>query len=155
MEFCNLAVQYPVSVRFLEFMPLCGESWTPKRMLPIPTIKRWVSELHPLEPLPRGHHAAETFAIPGAPGTIGFIASLSEPFCESCNRLRLTASGELRLCLFSPIQFDLRSHLRHGESDEEIMALIRSAIRQKPKKRQALPEDSRGQEFPRIRVIGG
>ncbi len=155
LAFCRLATIHRVSVRFLEFMPLCGDGWAPEKMLPICTVKRWVSEAHALRPLPRGHHAAESYAIVGAPGSVGFIASLSEPFCDSCNRLRLTATGELSLCLFSPARVDLRTPLREGVPDAELMSRIRDCVLEKPKGRSSLEEVGDPQRLPRIRVIGG
>ena len=155
LEFISLAIEKPVSVRFLEFMPLCGDGWAPEWMLPIATVKRWVAEAYDLRPIPRANHVAETFELAGARGTVGFIASLSDPFCERCNRLRLTASGQLSLCLFSPIRIDLRSCLRGDDSDEDIMERIRSAVLQKPKRREPLEDSLDPRELPYIRVIGG
>jgi cyclic pyranopterin phosphate synthase len=155
LSFCRMAVERPVSIRFLEFMPLCGEGWNPEEMLPISTIKRWVSEAHELLPLPRENHVAETFELKGAPGTVGFIASMSEPFCDSCSRLRLTASGELSLCLFDSARVDLKTRMRNGDSDKELMDSIREAVKTKPKGRQQFTEERDPRELPRIRVIGG
>ncbi|MFH1018833.1 MAG: GTP 3',8-cyclase MoaA [Pseudomonadota bacterium] len=155
LAFCRLALRHPVSIRFLEFMPLCGDGWAPEKMLPISTIRRWVSEVHALRPLPREHHVAETFAISGGRGTVGFIASLSEPFCDSCNRLRLTASGELSLCLFSTTRIDLKAFLRSGESDREIREQIRAGVHEKPQGRRSLEKIRNPRELPHIRVIGG
>ncbi|MFH1263000.1 MAG: GTP 3',8-cyclase MoaA [Pseudomonadota bacterium] len=156
LEFCRMAFERPISVRFLEFMPLCGEGWTPDRMLPIGTVRRWISNEYPLRRQHRGPHAAETFAIDGARGTVGFIASLTEPFCEACNRLRLTATGRVHLCLFSPLEFDLRAAVRDGSGDEEIESQIRRAVLQKPRERSAFSEWKKGQDpLPRIRVLGG
>ena len=154
-EFCRIATTQPISVRFLEFMPLCGDGWAPNRMLPISTVRKWASEAHLLLPLPRDHHAAETYAIAGAPGTIGFIASLSEPFCDRCNRLRLTASGQLSSCLFSSDRVDLRSCLRGARADEEVAALILHAASEKPRGRESFGVDWNARELPRIRVVGG
>ena len=80
-----------------------------------------------LTPLPageRGSAPAERFLVDGGPATVGIIASVSEPFCAACDRTRLTADGQVRNCLFSEVETDLRGPLREGASDEELAALI-------------------------------
>ena len=100
-----MTYHYPVHVRFIEFMPLDRRvvAGRPRAgpLLPAGELRRsWRYELEPVEG-PYGHGPAQYWRVPGAPGTIGFIAGVSEHFCESCNRLRLTADGRLRTCLFS------------------------------------------------------
>jgi cyclic pyranopterin phosphate synthase len=77
---------------------------------------------------------ADLFRIDGARGVIGFINAISNHFCSSCNRLRLTADGKLRPCLFSDSEFDLRHTMRQGGSDDDLKALLHAALSAKPKK---------------------
>ena len=80
-------------------------------------------------PVGHGHEPATTYRFAdGAPGAIGVIASVTEPFCDTCNRLRLTAEGQVRACLFALEETDLRAPMRDGASDDELEALIRAAV---------------------------
>jgi len=101
--FVELTRTRPVHVRFIEFMPLDRRLVAEGHMVPAPRVLELLRARHVLVPVegPYGHGPARYWAAPGAPGTIGFIAGVSEHFCESCNRLRLTADGRLRTCLFS------------------------------------------------------
>src|SRR5699024_1437426 len=87
----------------------------------------------PLEQLPaHPSDPARMWKIPGAKGTIGFISPMSEPFCDTCNRIRLTADGNLRLCLLHGDEVNLRDRLREGATDADIMDSIRGGIWRKP-----------------------
>ncbi|MBI4125800.1 MAG: GTP 3',8-cyclase MoaA, partial [Deltaproteobacteria bacterium] len=108
LGFANLAKHLPLEVRFIEFMPLCGTGWHPEWMIPLREIRRWIAQAYALEELPRGAQVAQSFSLKAGRGRIGFIASMSEPFCENCSRLRLTANGTLRPCLFSEEAVDLK-----------------------------------------------
>ena len=101
--FVALTRERPVHVRFIEFMPLDRRLVVDGHMVPAPRVLELLRSRHVLEPVegPYGHGPARYWAAPRAPGSIGFIAGVSEHFCESCNRLRLTADGRLRTCLFS------------------------------------------------------
>ena len=88
-------------------------------------------ELGPLIPV-RSEGPARVYRIAGAPGEIGFITALSAPFCDRCNRMRITADGKLRPCLLAPIEIDLKGPLRAGAGDEEILALLKEGMRRKP-----------------------
>lgn len=155
LEFCALARRNAIEVRFIEFMPLCGSGWRRDLFLPMFQVKSWIRKRYPLVPMERGTAVAETFGIQGSSGRIGFIASLSEPFCEACNRLRLTSSGELRLCLFSPENVNVRALLRGAASDEEILRSIRRAVWFKPKGTDLWKEETDPGRRPKIRMIGG
>jgi GTP 3',8-cyclase len=129
-RFCELARRRDLQVRFIEFMPLDGErAWTPESVVTGAEVRRMVEEVHPLRELPREPHAtARAFAFADGRGEIGFINPVSEPFCADCNRLRLTADGKLRTCLFSRHETDLREALRAGADDAEIESTIRAAV---------------------------
>lgn len=102
-----LANDHAIEVRFIEFMPLCGSGWKPDLCFPIQQVRDWISERWSLRPLHRGSDPSESYQIIGEQGRIGFIESLSKPFCDSCSRIRLTAIGGLRLCLFAKKEYDL------------------------------------------------
>jgi GTP 3',8-cyclase len=129
-RFCELARSTDYRVRFIEFMPLDGDrAWTPDQVLTGAEIRALIEARHPLEPLPREPHAtARVYRFADGPGEIGFINPVSEPFCADCNRIRLTAEGELRTCLFSVHETDLRDPMRAGATDEELEGIIRDAV---------------------------
>jgi cyclic pyranopterin phosphate synthase len=122
-------------VRFLEIMPLegVGEVHDENLVTSEETQSRLEARFGPLEPVEAdAADPARTWKIPGAAGTIGFISPVSEPFCATCNRVRLTADGKLRLCLLRPDEGDLRDLMRDGADDEALEQAIRAAIWRKP-----------------------
>jgi cyclic pyranopterin phosphate synthase len=129
-RFCELARSTDYQVRFIEFMPLDGDrAWSADQVLTGAEIRALIETRHPLEPLPREPHAtARVYRFAGGPGEIGFINPVSEPFCADCNRIRLTAEGELRTCLFSVHDTDLRDPMRAGAPDAELERIIRDAV---------------------------
>jgi cyclic pyranopterin phosphate synthase len=131
VAFAELARRADVEVRFIEYMPLDAERrWERAKVVPSALLRERIDRAYPLAPA-NGHEPqpATVFRFAdGAPGRVGFIASVTEPFCETCNRIRLTADGQLRACLFSLEETDLRAPLRAGASDEELEALVRAAV---------------------------
>jgi GTP 3',8-cyclase len=129
-RFCALARRRGFQVRFIEFMPLDGDrAWRPDDVLSGAAVRRMVEAEHPLRELPREPHStARVFAFADGRGEIGFVNPVSEPFCADCNRIRITADGKLRTCLFSRHETDLRSPLRDGASDAELERTIREAV---------------------------
>ena len=130
ISFAELARSTDYQVRFIEFMPLDGDrAWTPDQVLTGEELRAMIDTVYPLEPLPREPHAtARAFRFADGRGEIGFINPVSEPFCADCNRIRLTAEGELRTCLFSMRETDLREPLRAGADDAELEAIVRDAV---------------------------
>ncbi|HEV7773625.1 MAG TPA: GTP 3',8-cyclase MoaA [Conexibacter sp.] len=128
--FVAFAREHPYEVRFIEFMPLDGDhAWRPEQVLTGKEIHAAIDAIHPLEPTPRDPHAtARVYRFADGQGTIGFINPVSEPFCGDCNRIRLTADGRLRTCLFSLNETDLRGPLRGGASDDELERIVRDAV---------------------------
>ncbi len=128
-----LTFEYPFHVRFIEHMPIGQNNVKSPHGLLTPDIKRKISSLGELLPVRPGvtDGPAERFRIKGARGEVGFISALSRHFCKNCNRLRLTAGGQLRPCLLSDRQVDLKAHLRAGKSDDELAKLIISAVKLK------------------------
>ena len=117
-------------MRFIEFMPLDADrTWNHERVLPNAEIRSMIDAVFPLEREPRGRSAtARVWRFADGRGRIGFISPVSEPFCDDCNRIRLTAEGMLRTCLFSLHETDLRALLRGGADDGELEHVIRSAV---------------------------
>jgi GTP 3',8-cyclase len=129
----ELARRKPYVVRFIEFMPLDAEErWGADDVLTGGEIRALIEERWPLVEIPaKLSSTARRFRFADGAGEIGFVNPVSEPFCSSCDRIRLTADGQLRTCLFSRREWDLKTPLRSGASDEELAGLIRWAVRHK------------------------
>ena len=130
IRFADFARSTAFQVRFIEFMPLDADhAWTPDAVLTGEELRAMIHAVHPLEEQPREPAAtARVFRFADGRGEIGFINPVSEPFCADCNRVRLTAEGKLRTCLFSMGETDLRGPLRDGAEDPELERLIREAV---------------------------
>ena len=130
IPFAEFARSTQFQVRFIEFMPLDGDhAWSADQVLTGEELREIIDRVHPLEEAPREPHAtARVFRFADGKGEIGFINPVSEPFCADCNRIRLTADGKLRTCLFSLHETDLREPLRAGASDTELESIIRAAV---------------------------
>jgi len=126
----EFARRTPYEVRFIEFMPLDADhAWNEDQVLTGAEIRDAIHAVYPLEPQPREPHAtARVYGFADGNGKIGFINPVSEPFCGDCNRVRLTADGHLRTCLFSMNETDLRSAMRDGADDRELERIIRDAV---------------------------
>ena len=129
----ELARRKPYVVRFIEFMPLdADQSWRGDDVLTGAEIRALIEERWPLvEIAAKASSTARRFRFADGAGEIGFVSPVSEPFCSSCDRIRLTADGHLRTCLFSRREWDLRTPLRDGASDDELARLLRFAVRHK------------------------
>jgi GTP 3',8-cyclase len=133
VRFAEFARRHPYEVRFIEFMPLDGDrSWSRDRVLPNEQVRALIDAAYPLEPIGRARHGtARRWRFADGKGEIGFISPVSEPFCGDCNRIRITAEGKLRTCLFSLGETDLRAPLRAGADDDELEAIVRDAVWEK------------------------
>lgn len=133
-EFAKITLKKPYQVRFIEFMPFGKENmWKPGYFIPAEEIKSIVEGIGELSPVKlRRSGPARYFQFDGAAGVVGFISPLSNHFCETCNRLRLTADGKLRPCLFSETEIDIKTALRSNAPDDEIERLIKLSIQVKP-----------------------
>jgi cyclic pyranopterin phosphate synthase len=135
LDFARLTLEKPFHVRFIELMPVGEENhWKPERFISIGEILERIETLGNLVPVESNPNdgPAERFFLEGGPGEIGLIGALSHHFCEKCNRLRLTAEGHLRGCLFSDREIDLKAPLREGKRDDYLMGLVKSAMENKP-----------------------
>jgi GTP 3',8-cyclase len=130
LPFARLARESGFQVRFIEFMPLDGDrAWSADQVLTGEELRAIIHAVHPLEELPREPSAtARVFRFTDGGGEIGFVNPVSEPFCSDCNRIRLTADGRLRTCLFSLHETDLRGPLRAGAGDDELARIVREAV---------------------------
>lgn len=155
-DFAALTGDKPLHVRFIELMPM-GETgfFTPERRVPLAAM---MAAAGPLEPAsaPLGHGPARYYRRPGAAGTIGFISALSCGFCGSCNRVRLSSTGTLIPCLDGEDGVDLRTPLRAGAGTEELMGLIKGAVRAKPESHSMSARAAAAEANPRFMCsIGG
>jgi cyclic pyranopterin phosphate synthase len=136
VELARLTLERDWHVRFIELMPLGGpaeiafDHYVPTRE----SMDRIQQALGPLFPINHGDIVGEArlYRLAGAKGNLGFISPVSDPYCDSCNRMRLTADGRIRLCLLSEKELNFRDTLRNGGSHEELVELFRRAIRAKP-----------------------
>lgn len=151
LDFARLSRDEGWHIRFIELMPF-GNT-LPYHFISISKVKEKLEALGELKPCPptTGSGPAKYFRFPHSKGTIGFISPVSEHFCFSCNRLRLTADGKLRLCLLDEIEIDLKGPLRSGSSLEEIKEIIKEAISQKPLKHRL----EMGKKIERMTYLGG
>jgi GTP 3',8-cyclase len=131
----RLTLDYPWEMRFIEVMPIGPlADFQSNLLVPVAEMKyRLESALGPLHPLEWNNHApCRSFRLQDGRGTLGFISSVSEPFCEGCDRVRLTADGHLRLCLLRDEELDLRTPLRAGATDDQLLEAMRASIFHKP-----------------------
>jgi cyclic pyranopterin phosphate synthase len=130
LPFAELARRSPYEIRFIEFMPLDADhNWSPEQVLKGAEIRAAIEAVYPLEPEPRPPSStARVYRFADGHGRIGFINPVSEPFCADCNRIRLTADGRLRTCLFSLNETDLRGPMRAGADEGELEQIIRDAV---------------------------
>ena len=130
LRFARFAREEPYEIRFIEFMPLdADQGWDMEKVLPSAEIKAIIETEYELVPLGRERHGtARRYRFADGKGEIGFISPVTEPFCGDCNRIRLTAEGMLRTCLFSMHETDLRAPLRSGASDAELEQIVRDAV---------------------------
>ena len=130
VRFAEFARTEPYVVRFIEFMPLDADrTWSRDRVLPNEEVRAMIDAVYPLERVGRERHGtSRRWRFADGQGEIGFISPVTEPFCGDCNRIRLTAEGELRTCLFSMTETDLRGPLRSGATDADLETIIRDAV---------------------------
>jgi len=122
VDFVTMTRDYPLHVRFIEYMPFEGNRWTDRRLISSKELLERVSQFYSVEPLERNaHDTSRAFKVMGYSGTFAFISTMSTPFCGDCNRLRLTADGKMKNCLFSKGETDLLSALRNGTPVEVLI----------------------------------
>lgn len=136
-DFARLTLEKPYHVRFIEQMPVgVDNNWSPDTFLPILDVYNAIRDIGNLKPVHKRNALdgpAQRYSLEGAKGEIGLIGALSNHFCAICNRLRMTADGHLRSCLFSEQEIDIKTPLREGAGDDILLGLLEKSIREKPK----------------------
>lgn len=137
LNFCELAQKLPLHVRFIEFMPV-GDLpfYKTDRVVTVNRIREIIEQKYELDKEAEitGNGPAKSYLIRGGKGTVGFISAMSAHFCGECNRIRMTADGKLRGCLFAKEEFNVRLALQNHASDEKLAGIFRKAIREKPQR---------------------
>lgn len=132
-DFVEFVKDKPVNVRFIEFMPFRNNDWNIERVLSYKEMLERIETKYSLNPLEAEPSAvAKDYALTGAKGTVSFVTSMSDSFCGSCNRLRLTSDGSIKSCLFYPAEVSLRDAIREGGSDRKLEDLIQYCLGKKP-----------------------
>jgi cyclic pyranopterin phosphate synthase len=133
LRFAELARTRPFIVRFIEFMPIGKEDgWTMERVVPAAEVLATIARRYPLSPVVEDdRRPAERYRFSDGSGEVGVISSVTQPFCDHCDRVRITSDGKFRTCLFSLQETDLRSMLRGGAGDGELEDVIAGAVRAK------------------------
>ncbi|XP_031436865.1 molybdenum cofactor biosynthesis protein 1 isoform X5 [Clupea harengus] len=156
LDFVALTEKKPLEVRFIEYMPFDGNRWNFKKMVSYQEMLDHIKQEWPNLERVAGAEAdtAKIYKVPGFKGQVGFITSMSEHFCGSCNRLRITADGNLKVCLFGNSEVSLRDSLRSGATDEELLQIISAAVGRKKKQHAGMFSISQMKNRPMI-LIGG
>ncbi|RDB28787.1 Molybdenum cofactor biosynthesis protein 1 [Hypsizygus marmoreus] len=155
-EFVEMTKDHPLSVRFIEFMPFTGNKWDKKKMVPSAELLGRLTDQYPdvYRAPDELNDTARSWKIPGYRGNFGFISSMSDHFCSSCNRLRITADGQIKVCLFDAKELSLRDELRRGASDDELLDIIGRAVSGKQEKHAGMEDIDVVTNRPMI-LIGG
>jgi cyclic pyranopterin phosphate synthase len=132
VEFVEFSRDRDVDIRFIEFMPFQGNEWSSGKFVSYREMIEAIEPRYELQPVDLDPHAiSKTYRVPGFTGSVGFISSMSDDFCAGCNRLRITADGNLKVCLFGKSEVSLRELMRQGDSDDAIEHVIRAAVLRK------------------------
>ena len=156
VDFVMMTKEKPIEVRFIEYMPFDGNGWNDLRFMSYQDMITRIEEHHlRLERLQDGpNDTSKTYHVPGYKGRVGFITSMSEQFCGSCNRLRLTADGNLKVCLFGKAEVSLRDAMRDGASDKDLIHIIDAAVNRKKAAHAGMYNIAKEENRPMI-LIGG
>lgn len=156
LDFVELTREKPINVRFIEFMPFDGNVWNSKKLVSymemMHTIKRKFPSIYRLKDHPTD--TAKNFRVEGHRGTVSFITSMTQHFCSGCNRLRLMADGNLKVCLFGPSEVSLRDAIRSGMEEPEFQKVISDAVKRKKAAHAGMFELARTQNRPMIHIGG-
>ncbi|XP_061355025.1 GTP 3',8-cyclase, mitochondrial [Gastrolobium bilobum] len=155
-DFVELTREKPINIRFIEFMPFDGNVWNVKKLVPysemLDTVVKQFSSLKRVKDHPTD--TAKNFTIDGHEGRVSFITSMTEHFCAGCNRLRLLADGNLKVCLFGPSEVSLRDPLRHGAEDHELREIIGAAVKRKKASHAGMFDIAKTANRPMIHIGG-
>jgi cyclic pyranopterin phosphate synthase len=132
VDFARFGREKGVVVRFIEFMPLdADEMWGPERVVPLAEVIETINEEFPIEAVQRTSAPATRYRYKDGVGEVGVIATVTEKFCDTCDRIRLTADGQFRNCLFAVSDYNVRDVMRRGASDDELATLLEGAVHDK------------------------
>jgi len=155
-DFVSLTRHKPIHVRFIEYMPFDGNRWTDVKFVSykqmLDTIKEKYPSIERQEDQPS--ETSKNYRVPGFQGKFGFISSMSDHFCHTCNRLRLTADGNLKVCLFGANEVSLRDAIRRGYTEQQLRLLIGAAVQRKKARHAGMFEIAKSKNRPMI-TIGG
>ncbi len=132
VDFARFGREKGVVVRFIEFMPLdADEMWGPERVVPLAEVIETINAEFPIEAVQRTSAPATTYRYLDGAGEVGVIATVTEKFCDTCDRIRLTADGQFRNCLFAVTDYNLRDALRSGATNDELAQILEGAVHDK------------------------
>ncbi|QCD93154.1 molybdenum cofactor biosynthesis protein [Vigna unguiculata] len=155
-DFVELTRDKPIDIRFIEFMPFDGNVWNVKKLVPYSEMLDTVMKQFPSLKRDQDHptDTAKNFTIDGHEGRVSFITSMTEHFCAGCNRLRLLADGNFKVCLFGPSEVSLRDPLRCGAEDHELREIIGAAVKKKKASHAGMFDIAKTANRPMIHIGG-
>ncbi|RWS04293.1 Molybdenum cofactor biosynthesis protein 1-like protein [Dinothrombium tinctorium] len=154
-DFVSLTEHSPLDVRFIEYMPFDGNKWNFKRMVPFIEMLMIIRKVYPnVEKMKdeKFNKTSKPYQVPGFAGQIGFITSMTKNFCGACNRLRITADGNLKVCLFGREEVSLRDLLRSQCSTDSIKSVIKQALKKKKKQHDGATQIAQSPNRPMILI---
>lgn len=155
-DFAQLAVDYPIEVRFIEFMPFAGNEWASKKLVPfremLESVRRRIDGLEPAQQ--EAFSVSKVYRATHMRGRIGFISSMSDDFCGGCNRIRVGADGSFKTCLFGRPQTSLRDLMRSGASDSELLQAIQGDLNAKPARHASSSQLALSSHTPMVKIGG-
>ncbi len=155
LDFVNFVKDKPINIRFIEYMPFTDNGWGVSKFVSYLEIRDKIQSKHDLIPvLNQSNNVAKDFLIPGFMGSVSFITSMSDSFCGTCNRVRITADGSLKSCLFYQPELSLRDILRSGANDEIIIEKIFSVIYEKKEGHPHMQDLKQHENQPMIQIGG-
>ena len=155
LDFIEHFEDKPVNIRFIEFMPFKNNDWQIDRVITYKEMLEVIGTKYNLKPIEVEPSAvAKDFSIEGARATVSFVTSMSESFCSTCNRIRLTSDGSVKSCLFHPAEINMRDAIRAGATDKEIESMILYSLEQKPEAHLPAEEIARNENRSMIEIGG-
>ena len=155
LDFVRWGLDRPVDLRFIEYMPFPDTSWKKAGLVPYAKMRDQIAEKYAIESLKTEASAVgKSYRLIGHKATISFVSSMTESFCGSCNRLRVTADGNIKACLFHPQEESLREVMRRGGSDDDLKNVINVALQGKPEAHPPM-EELLNMDNRRMIAIGG
>ncbi|KAF9975531.1 Molybdenum cofactor synthesis protein 1 [Modicella reniformis] len=156
LDFVEFTRNKKVDVRFIEYMPFGGNKWKENKLVPYQELIENIRAVHPTfkKLVDDPNDTSKAYHVPGFAGQVGFITSMSDHFCGTCNRLRITADGNLKVCLFGNAEVSLRDMMRQGKTDEELLEVIEMAVKNKKKQHAGMSNLVNMKNRPMI-LIGG